>query len=447
VIERANAVAVEGLETTKRLASHERAGWPDRGIPNERWGGSSMRRSAWKALFALSGVVLAATAAGCGGGGGGGGGPIKIGASLPLTGDFSEPGVAAKQGYMIWQDKVNKNGGLLDGRKVQIVIKDDQSDQNSVVTDYNALIQKENADLLLGTFSSLLNLPASAVAERNKMLYVEPAGGSPEMFSRGFKFLFFAQQATAPHQADLFTDWASKLPAAQKPKTGAYVIADDPFGGPVAEGIQSKLEAAGVRTVYSKVYPPETKNFDAVASAIAAKKPDVIAQGSAGLEDGVNLVRSLIKVGYSPKQLFQASSPSFADQYSGAIGLENTEGVFYAVSYHVDAKTPGNADFLKAYRAKYKTDPPEDAADAYAAAQVLQKAVEEVGELDQEKLADWLHDNSVDTILGTLSWDEKGAPEQAFLLGQWQNGDEEIVLPDESATTDTIVNPKPPWQK
>jgi branched-chain amino acid transport system substrate-binding protein len=58
-----------------------------------------------------------------------------------------------------------------------------------------------------------------------------------------------------------------------------------------------------------------------------------------------------------------------------------------------------------------------------------------------------LHENSVDTILGTLSWDETGAPEQAFLLAQWQNGDEEIVLPEEAATSDKIVNPKPGWSK
>jgi branched-chain amino acid transport system substrate-binding protein len=415
-----------------------------------------MRRIVW--LLALLPVLAALVVAGCGGGGetssgtgGGGTGtasgePIKIGASLPLTGDFSEPGVAAQQGYQIWQQQVNDSGGLLD-RPVKITIKDDQSDQNAVVTDYNALIQQEKVDLLLGTFSSLLNLPASAVAERNQMLYVEPAGGSPEMFSRGFKYLFFAQQATAEHQADLFSQWAAGLPADQKPKTAAYVIADDPFGGPVADGIKSQLEAAGVQTVYSKVYPPETTNFDAIASAVASKKPDVIAQGSAGLADGVGLDRALIKVGYSPKQLFQASTPSFADQFSKAIGLENTEGIFYAVSYHVDAPTPGNEEFLAAYKAKYNTDPPEDAADAYAAAQVLQAAVEAVGSIDdQEALANWLRDNSVDTILGTLSWDDTGAPEQAFLLAQWQNGDEEIVLPDDAKTSDTIVNPKPPWK-
>jgi branched-chain amino acid transport system substrate-binding protein len=402
-----------------------------------------MRRLRW--VFAVL-VVLAATVVAAGCGGDSGGGTLKIGASLPLTGDFSEPGTAAKQGYEIWQQQVNDAGGLID-RDVEMVIKDDQSDQNIVVTDYNALIQQDKVDLLLGTFSSLLNLPASAVAERNKMVYVEPAGGSPEMFSRGFTYLFFAQQATAPHQADLFADWVTNLPGDQKPKTAAYVIADDPFGGPVAEGVKAKLEAAGVQTVYSEVYPPETVNFDAIGSAIAAKKPDVIAQGSAGLSDGVNLDRALIKVGYSPKQFFQASSPSFADQFSNAIGLKNTEGIFYAVSYHVDAKTPGNEDFLEAYRDKYNTDPPEDAADAYAAAQVLQAAVEAVGDVDQDKIRDWLHSNSVDTILGKLSWDETGAPQQAFLLAQWQNGNEEIVLPEEASTSTSIVNPKPAWSK
>lgn len=407
-----------------------------------------MRRIRWWMAFVPVIAALALVAAGCGGGGDeeGGGEPIRIGASLPLTGDFSEPGVAAKQGYEIWQELVNKNGGLL-GRPVEIIIKDDQSDQNLIVTDYNALIQQEKVDLLLGTFSSLLNLPASAVAERNQMVYVEPAGGSPEMFSRGFKYLFFAQQATAPHQADLFSEWVTGLPAGEKPKTAAYIIADDPFGGPVAEGIQNQLEAGGVKTVYSEVYPPETVNFDAVASAIASKKPDVIAQGSAGLSDGVNLIRALIKVGYSPKQLFQASTPSFADQFSEAIGIDNTEGVFYAVSYHVDTPTTGNEEFLAAYRAKYDADPPEDAADGYAAAQVLQAAVEAVGEIDQDKIRDWLHSNSVDTILGKLSWDETGAPQQAFLLAQWQNGDEEIVLPEDAATSDSIVNPKPAWSK
>ena len=159
--------------------------------------------------------MRALAAAGCGGdddnGGGDGGGdaggePIKVGASLPLTGEFSEPGKAAQQGYKVWEAMVNDSGGLIDGRPVKMVIKDDQSNQNTIVADYNALISQDKVDLLLGTFSSLLNLPASAVAERNRMLYVEPAGGAPELFDRGFKMLFFAQQATADKQGEV---WAN----------------------------------------------------------------------------------------------------------------------------------------------------------------------------------------------------------------------------------------------
>ena len=80
-------------------------------------------------------------------------------------------------------------------------------------------------------------------------------------------------------------------------------------------------------------------------------------------------------------------------------------------------------------------------------ADVLRHAGLPAGLFDQDKIRDWLHDNSVDTILGTLSWDETGAPEQAFLLAQWQNGNEEIVLPEEAATSTTLVNPKPAWSK
>jgi branched-chain amino acid transport system substrate-binding protein len=161
----------------------------------------------------------------------------------------------------------------------------------------------------------------------------------------------------------------------------------------------------------------------------------------ATFEDGVSLVRSLLKVGYNPKWLYQTSAPSLGDQYAKGVGAENTEGVFYAVSHSIEAKTPGNPEFVAKYKEMYGgTEVPEDAADAYAAAQVLQKAAEEVGSIDDQlKLADWVRTNSVDTILGPLSWNENGSPKGEFLVGQWQDGKPEIVLPEDAATSDHIV--------
>jgi branched-chain amino acid transport system substrate-binding protein len=271
-------------------------------------------------------------------------GPVTIGISLPLTGDFSQPGTQARRGYQVWQKLVNANGGVL-GRKVKLKITDDASNQDTVVSDYTRLINQDKVDLVLGTFSSLLNFPASAVAEKNQKVFVEPAGGAPDMFTRGFTHLFFAQQATAPHQADVFVSYLKSLPAAQRPRTAAFVTQDDPFARPVIESMQSQLQDMGVKTTYSKVYPPDTANFQTTASAIAAKKPDLIAQGAV-FEDGVGLVRSLKQVGYSPKMLFQTSAPSNAGQYSSGIGEANTEGVFYTVSWKENAKTPKNADFV-----------------------------------------------------------------------------------------------------
>ena len=197
--------------------------------------------------------------------------PILIGASIPLTGQFSEQGQAAQQGYKVWEAMVNENGGLL-GRQVKLIIKDDASDQNTVVADYNALISKDKVDLLIGTYSSLLNLPASAIAEKNEMVYVEPAGGSPKLFDRGFKYLFFAQQATADKQGVVYANWIASLPEDQRPKTAAYVSIDDPFVGPHIAATKPILEKAGVKTVYEQTYAVDTANFDTIVSAIKSKQ-------------------------------------------------------------------------------------------------------------------------------------------------------------------------------
>jgi branched-chain amino acid transport system substrate-binding protein len=412
-------------------------------VARRGWSGTAVR------AVATSAVVLLAVAA-CGSkpsdnaSSGDSKDPIVVGISLPLTGDFSQPGGEARKGYEIWRDQVNADGGLL-GRQVELKITDDASNQDTVVTDYTKLITQDKVDLLLGTFSTLLNFPASAVAEKNGMLYVEPAGGAPKMFDRGYKKLFFAQQATASHQPDVFVDYIKGLPENERPKTAAYPTQDDPFTTPVIESMQKQLEELGVETVYTTTYPADATNFQTIASAIAAAKPDLIAQGAV-FEDGVGLVRSLQQLNYSPKMLFQTSAPSNAGQYSDGIGVKNTEGVFYTVSWNEKATTPKNEEFVAEYAKRFDGGiPAEDAADAYAAAQVVQAAVEAVGSLDQDKLAEWLHANEVETILGPLAWDETGAPTSDFLLAQWQNGAPEIVAPDAAATVDTVVA-KTPWE-
>src|SRR5215212_9870498 len=149
--------------------------------------------AAKRVMGAVASVVVSAVAlTGCGGdegGGSGGGGtadPIVIGVSLPLTGDFSEPGKGVQRGYEAWAKIVNDAGGLL-GRKVELKILDDQSNADRVVSDYEQLIGRDKVDLVFGPFSTRLVVPSARVAEEYDMLFVEPAGAARQVFEPGSK--------------------------------------------------------------------------------------------------------------------------------------------------------------------------------------------------------------------------------------------------------------------
>src|ERR1700752_4974980 len=186
--------------------------------------------------------------------------PITIGASLSLTGDFSADGPAFKQGYNLWVKDVNAAGGIL-GRQVQLTILDDKSDANQVVTNYQTLINTDHVDLTFGPFSSLLTTPASAVAARNGYAFIEGAGGAPTVFDTASNEADHNTFDVSLPVADSllpFVNYVASLgSAADKKLTAAYATADDPLNNPQTQLAQSKLQALGVQTGYSKIFPRE----------------------------------------------------------------------------------------------------------------------------------------------------------------------------------------------
>ena len=370
-------------------------------------------------------------------------GPITIGMSLPMTGPVADVSKSGYQGYELWAAQVNADGGLL-GRKVKLDMLDDGFDPNQTAADYTRLISQDHVNLLLGTFSSLLNAPASAIAARQGMLYVEPSGGAATLFTRGFTDLFFAQPGTTTSLPDQFVAWIASLPASQRPATAAYVTQDDPSASPAVAVFRTRLQALGVKTVYYQVYDPSTTNFDSIATAIAHDRPEMIIQGAVA-DDGAQFVRSLQKIDYNPKILFQTNAPT-DEAYPSAIGgAASANGVFTAQSWSSTATYPGNQGFVQAYTKMFGAPPTEDAANSYTAGQVLQAAVKAVGSLDQQALANWLHSHTVGTIVGPLKWDKAGDPEGSLLLSQWQHGTLQIVAPASAATSTTILLTKPAW--
>jgi branched-chain amino acid transport system substrate-binding protein len=376
-------------------------------------------------------------------------GPIRIGISLPLTGDFTEPGEGVKRGYELWAEVVNAGGGLL-GREVELIIVDDASDPNKVVSDYERLITVENADLLFGPFSSLLVIPASEVAEKYEMLFVQPAGAAPEVFERGLEYLFYAAPAVADDHGRYFTDWLLNLSPSERPKTAAYAEMDDPFAQATAEGIRKDLEAGGVKTVFKEIYPPEQSDFAPIAAKVADSGAEIVVGGTQ-YEDSVGLLRSLQEIGYQPQAVISTTGPTIPT-FKEALG-DATEGVLAPVGWSPQADFPTNQEFVQAYMEKYGEEPSEDPANAYTVGQVVAQAVEAIGSVeDQAALRDYIRENEFETVVGPLTFNERGEPESAHMILQWQKGRTEIVLPTEEQAeggipvqTSEIIFPKPEW--
>ena len=397
-------------------------------------------------LAAAAAVTLASTLAACGAAEeGGGDDEIVIGISLPLTGDFSEPGKGIQRGYEAWAEYVNANGGLL-GRDVRLEMLDDQSSAERVAADYEKLINQEQVDLIVGPFSTRLVIPAAQVAQDYGYLFVEPAGAAPEVFEEGFDNLFYAAPAVADDHYKLLAEHILAMPEAERPKTAAYASMDDPFAQGTAYGLKDALEEGGIKTVVDEVYPPNTTDFSSIAAKIADSKADMVVGGSQ-YQDGVNLIVALQQLNYQPKLAAFSTAPT-ETEFAEAIG-DKTQGIIAPTGYTTKADYPENQEFVKFYEEKHGEAPGEDEANAWTTGQVVAAAVEavECAEPDpdcQSKLIDWLHENEVETVVGPLSWDDKGRPQSAHMIQQWVDGEIKIVLPEDQAEAE-FVYPKPAW--
>ena len=118
--------------------------------------------------------------------------PIRIGASLSQTGAYAAFGQNQLRGYQLCVKHTNDKGGVL-GRKLELVVDDDQSQPATAVRIYERLITQEKVDLALGPWGSFLVEPVANVTEKHRMPMVAAAGATTSIFKKGRKFIFMVQ--------------------------------------------------------------------------------------------------------------------------------------------------------------------------------------------------------------------------------------------------------------
>jgi branched-chain amino acid transport system substrate-binding protein len=104
--------------------------------------------------------------------------PIRIGASLSLTGTYAALGQNQQRGYQLCARQVNEKGGVL-GRKVEFVFYDDQSQPATGVRLYERLITQDRVELVMGPYSSAISEAVANVNEKYKMPMIAPMASIP----------------------------------------------------------------------------------------------------------------------------------------------------------------------------------------------------------------------------------------------------------------------------
>jgi branched-chain amino acid transport system substrate-binding protein len=402
--------------------------------------------------------------------------PIKIGTSLPLTGEFSITGTKHRDGYQLCVDLINEAGGI-NGRTVDLVVSDNQSDVDTTLAQMERFINVDKVDLIFGTFSSKLTFPATAITEKAKMLHPIPSAAALRVYERGFKYLVYFQPNAAEYiGASPVMMIKDLIPADQQPKTIALAWADDFYANALIAGLTgedvkftnddgtektvslapgelSKLDA---KIVFKQQWPEGFTDWTTLAASIKAANADYLFAPVTSADEAINLVRALQQVNYNPKGIFMSQGAQ--KEFGEALGSA-ANGITIQASWHPLANFTGllngkeftNQMFLDAFKAKYGVEGGEDEAIPFALCQGIEQAVRATGSTDNTVLRDWLAartaEDPVKTILGDFYWDSRGLPiNKSFIMTQWQDGKLEFVYPtDAFPGVKPLVYPKPAW--
>ena len=381
--------------------------------------------------------------------------PITIGASLSLTGDFSADGTAFQKGYELWVKDVNAAGGIM-GRQVKLTVLDDKSDPNQVVTNYQTLINTDHVNLTFGPFSSLLTTPASAVAARNGYAFIEGAGGAPTVFdtpsNQADHNTFDVSLPVADSLLPFVNYVASLGSAADKNLTAAYATADDPLNNPQTQLAQSKLQALGVKTVYSKIFPEESTSYKPAADRVAAAKPDIVVLGSADVPTVQAFMQEFAQQKFTPKLFIATAGPDQGTAFTSAVKPGNATGMLVPNAWYPGVNIPASQKMVQEYTAQYggsASGVNADVAEAYSVGQVLQQAVKATGSIDNSKIITYLHSGvTISTVQGSAHFDSLGENSSAIaFIFQWQNNGSKFVqvLPSGASGSVPIIATKPAW--
>lgn len=368
--------------------------------------------------------------------------PIKIGASLSLTGTYAKLGNNQHRGYQLCAKHVNEKGGVL-GRKVEFVLYDDRSDPQTGVRLYERLITQDKVDLVMGPYSSAITEAVANVNERYKMPMVAPMAATTAIFKKGRKFIFMVQSP-----AEVYLEGLIDVAAKRGLKTAAFVYEDTLFPKATVVAPGGSIDLAkkkGIEVVFVEGYPKGNTDFSAILTKIRAANPDVFGAATY-FDDAVAITRQMKELNVNPR-MYGVTVGGDLPKFYELLG-KNAEFVYGATQWELTLPYPGAKEFTEAHHKEFPgADFSYHTAGGYAGCQILVEAVKRAGSLDREKIREEILKMDFDSVYGGFKVEEDGFQvSHKMVMFQWQDGKKVIVWPENLAEGKSRF-PTPPWGK
>ena len=378
--------------------------------------------------------------------------PLRIGASLSQTGTFAALGQNQLRGYQLCVKHANDKGGVL-GRRIELLVEDDQSKAEAAVALYEKLITQDQVDAILGPYSSTITEAVANVSEKRRMPMVAPLASTPSIFRKGRRFVFMVQTP-----AEAFFEGLVDTAAKRGLKTIAVINEDTLFPKAAAQGTVELAKKRGLQVVHVEAYPKGHTDFASILGKIKALNPDVLA-ASTYFDDSVAIARQLKELNVNPRMFgvtVGADLPKFYEILGKAAefvyGPSQWEPELVALRagglVPIARQYPGAKEFVEAHGKEYPgADLSYQTAGGYGGCQILLEAIKRAGSLDGEKLRTAILNLDFNTAFGGFRVDRDGfQTAHKMVVFQWQDGKKVIVWPEDLAPGKVRI-PTPPWSQ
>jgi branched-chain amino acid transport system substrate-binding protein len=350
--------------------------------------------------------------------------PIKFGVVSHLTGPLAGgEAVTHIPNIELWVQQVNDRGGLSVGgekRPIEIVTYDDKTNPAEHIKAVQRLATQDKVDFMLSPYGTGFNLAAAPIYAKYNypLIAVSSITDEIEELTERFPNMFFTLGSTSGFVDGVVTTLTKLREQGVIGNKVAMVNVADAFGIELADTARPKFVEAGFEIVYDKSYPLGTPDLSPVVKGAKAASPDAFVAWSYPPDTFALAEQAIIEdldVGAYYSAVATAF-PAFSKKFGGKI-----EGVLGAGGVNPD--TPAMQEYRNAHEEVTGKVPDYWAsATYYAQLQILEQAIEGVGEIDQAAVIDYIKANEFDTVIGPVKFDKHNNSDRYWSVGQWRDG-------------------------